>query len=282
MITLKSITLALTTSFFCSNTAKEKKKKGLSLSSLKSPFKFLGKTYCKGCHKKCSGEVLRVGDLYFHNGCFNCKGCSISLSQGKFAITHFTLTFLNIILRTYFLGGYFCKDKEYYCAVCYQANFGTKCSKCNTFVEGEVVTALGKTYHQSCFKCAGCKKPFPTGERVTFTGKNCLCQMCANLQSPESLDAGGTKTATTMTSTAPSAKRANDKPFKEGSCATCGEELKDGQALMALEKHFHVWCFKCKACGELLHGEYMGKDGAPYCEKCYQNLFGVKCTYCFR
>ena len=89
LVTLKSITLALTTSFFCSNTAKEKKKKGLSLSSLKSPFKFLGKTYCKGCHKKCSGEVLRVGDLYFHNGCFNCKGCSISLSQGKFAITHF-------------------------------------------------------------------------------------------------------------------------------------------------------------------------------------------------
>merc|ERR1712242_606362 len=26
----------------------------------------------------------------------------------------------------------------------------------------------------------------------------------------------------------------------------------------------------------------MGKDGAPYCEKCYQALFGVKCTYCFR
>ena len=69
---------------------------------------------------------------------------------------------------------------------------------------------------------------------------------------------------------------------KEGACAGCGEELKDGQALMALDKHYHVWCFKCKACGELLHGEYMGKDGAPYCEKDYQNLFGVKCTYCFR
>ena len=39
-------------------TSREKKKKGLSLSSLKSPFKFLGKTYCKGCHKKCSGEGM--------------------------------------------------------------------------------------------------------------------------------------------------------------------------------------------------------------------------------
>ena len=243
---------------------REKKKKGLSLSSLKSPFRLLGKTYCKGCHKKCSGEVLRVNDLYFHNGCFNCKGCGVSLSQ----------------------GGFFSKDKEYYCATCYQANFGTKCAKCNTFVEGEVVTALGKTYHQNCFKCAGCSKPFPTGERVTFTGKNCLCQVCANISSELTGNDGevpaATTTTTATTSTAPCAKMATDKPHREGTCAGCGDELKDGQALMALEKHYHVWCFKCKSCGDLLHGEYMGKDGAPYCEKCYQNLFGVKCTYCFR
>ena len=82
-------------------------------------------------------------------------------------------------------------------------------------------------------------------------------------------------TTMAMTSTAPSAKTTADNN-KEGACAGCGEELKDGQALMALDKHYHVWCFKCKACGDLLHGEYMGKDGAPYCEKDYQNLFGVK------
>lgn len=238
---------------------REKKKKGLSLSSLKSPFKFLGKTYCKGCHKKCSGEVLRVNDLYFHNGCFTCKGCATSLSQ----------------------GGFFSKDKDYYCATCYQANFGTKCAKCNTFVEGEVVTALGKTYHQNCFKCVGCKKPFPTGERVTFTGKNCLCQACANLQSSDIIRHPDTLYSVATTSTVPSARTAKDKK-NDTSCAGCGEELKDGQALMALDKHFHVWCFKCKSCGELLHGEYMGKEGAPYCEKDYQALFGVKCTYCFR
>ena len=35
-----------------------KKKKVLSLGNLKAPFKFMGgKTYCKGCKKKCSGEV---------------------------------------------------------------------------------------------------------------------------------------------------------------------------------------------------------------------------------
>lgn len=38
----------------------------------------------------------------------------------------------------------------------------------------------------------------------------------------------------------------------------------------------------CKNCNSILNGEYMGKDGVPYCEKCYQKLFGVKCAYCNR
>ena len=267
---------------------RKEKKSGLSLGSLKSPFKFLGKTYCRGCRKKCSGEVLRVNDVYFHNQCFRCKGCDTNLSQ----------------------GGFFTKDKEYYCASCYQSNFGTKCNKCGQYVEGEVVTALGKTYHQNCFRCAGCQNPFPTGERVTFTGKNCLCQSCAAKDNLLSSSTTTTKNGTAKTSTSmdmirngngvsgkdsksakngsakqpttPTSVSAGKLALDEGRCAGCNAELKDGQALMALDKHYHVWCFKCKACDSLLHGEYMGKDGQPYCEKDYQALFGVKCTYCFR
>ena len=273
---------------------RKEKKSGLSLGSLKSPFKFLGKTYCRGCRKKCSGEVLRVNDVYFHNQCFRCKGCEVNLSQ----------------------GGFFTRDKEYYCASCYQSNFGTKCNKCGQYVEGEVVTALGKTYHQNCFRCAGCQNPFPTGERVTFTGKSCLCQSCAakdnlvsstspatkngNAKASTSLEMirnGSTVSASTTdgpsrTTTNGNAKQPSNATttsvstgkltLDEGKCAGCNAELKDGQALMALDKHYHVWCFKCKSCDALLHGEYMGKDGQPYCEKCYQALFGVKCTYCFR
>lgn len=40
--------------------------------------------------------------------------------------------------------------------------------------------------------------------------------------------------------------------------------------------------YSCKNCHSILNGEYMGKDGIPYCEKCYQKLFGVKCAYCNR
>ena len=33
-----------------------------------------GKTLCEHCGKKCSGEVLRVKEKYFHIACFSCKG----------------------------------------------------------------------------------------------------------------------------------------------------------------------------------------------------------------
>lgn len=65
-------------------------------------------------------------------------------------------------------------------------------------------------------------------------------------------------------------------------CAGCKEDLKEGQVLVALEKSWHIWCFKCHTCGSVLHGEYMGKDGVPYCERDYQKQFGVKCAYCNR
>ncbi|XP_070802193.1 actin-binding LIM protein 1 isoform X2 [Pituophis catenifer annectens] len=135
--------------------------------------------------------------------------------------------------------------------------YGTRCNGCGEFVEGEVVTALGKTYHPNCFACTMCKRPFPPGDRVTFNGRDCLCQMCAQpmASSPKEL-------------------------ATSSNCAGCGRDIKNGQALLALDKQWHLGCFKCKACAKVLTGEYISKDGAPYCEKDYQVLFGVKCEAC--
>ncbi len=75
-------------------------------------------------------------------------------------------------------------------------------------------------------------------------------------------------------------------PKKQGrdqdDCAGCGQRLGDGHALMAMDTQYHVWCFKCTECGSVLQGEYMGREGRPYCERDYQDKFGVKCTYCGR
>ncbi|XP_065215240.1 actin-binding LIM protein 3-like isoform X3 [Planococcus citri] len=205
-----------------------------------------GKTYCASCKKKCSGEVLRVQDKYFHIGCFKCKTCNNSLAQ----------------------GGFFQKDNNYYCKDDYQRLFGTKCAVCQEFVEGEVVSALGNTYHQKCFKCARCRQPFPGGEKVTYTGKEVLCGRCSQIPTKD-IDSHSQTSPTSVNGTLTD-------------CAGCRDDLKEGQALIALDRQWHVWCFKCHTCNAVLHGEYMGKDGVPYCEKDYQKLFGVKCAYCTR
>nr|XP_020033785.1 actin-binding LIM protein 1 isoform X3 [Castor canadensis] len=191
--------------------------------------------HCHKCGEPCKGEVLRVQTKHFHIKCFTCKVCGCDLAQ----------------------GGFFIKNGEYLCTLDYQRMYGTRCHGCGEFVEGEVVTALGKTYHPNCFACTICKRPFPPGDRVTFNGRDCLCQLCAQPMSSSPTEA-------TCSS----------------NCAGCGRDIKNGQALLALDKQWHLGCFKCKSCGKVLTGEYISKDGAPYCEKDYQGLFGVKCEAC--
>ncbi|KTG35084.1 hypothetical protein cypCar_00018887 [Cyprinus carpio] len=151
------------------------------------------------------------------------------------------------------------KNGEYLCTLDYQRLHGTRCNGCGDFVEGEVVTALGKTYHPTCFVCTVCKRPFPAGDRVTFNGKDCLCQRCIRPASPTPKDISASS-----------------------NCAGCGRDIKNGQALLALDSQWHLGCFKCKACGKVLSGEYISKDGSPYCEKDYQINFGVQCEACHR
>ncbi|XP_017279793.2 actin-binding LIM protein 1a isoform X5 [Kryptolebias marmoratus] len=190
---------------------------------------------CYKCKEPCKGEVLRVQNKHFHLKCFTCKVCGCDLAQ----------------------GGFFMKNGEYLCMLDYQRMHGTRCNGCGDFVEGEVVTALGKTYHPACFVCTVCKRPFPAGDRVTFNGKDCLCQYCVEPMSPGPKDILGSS-----------------------SCAGCGRDIKNGQALLALDRQWHLGCFKCKACSKVLTGEYISKDGAPYCEKDYQIHFGVQCEAC--
>ncbi|XP_012879346.1 PREDICTED: actin-binding LIM protein 2 [Dipodomys ordii] len=190
---------------------------------------------CNTCGNVCRGEVLRVQNKYFHIKCFVCKACGCDLAE----------------------GGFFVRQGEHICTQDYQRLYGTRCFRCDCFIEGEVVSALGKTYHPNCFVCAVCRLPFPPGDRVTFNGKECMCQKC----SPQT--AGGAHLSPGLRS-----------------CGGCGLEITNGQALVALDKHWHLGCFKCKTCGKLLNAEYISKDGLPYCEADYHSEFGIRCDGC--
>ncbi|XP_047035879.1 actin-binding LIM protein 3 isoform X2 [Helicoverpa zea] len=216
-----------------------------------------GKVVCASCGGKCSGEVLRVSDKYFHTACFTCRTCAASLAR----------------------GGFFCKDGHYYCPHDYQRAFGTRCAACDLYVEGEVVSALGNTYHQKCFTCARCKRAFPSGEKVTYTGAEVVCSSCVAAPQRQTARAAPPQPAAPHS---PVSRLDTATPHDQNECAGCGQELSEGQALVALDRQWHTWCFACGECGAVLQGEYMGRDGVPYCERDYQRLFGVRCAYCQR
>uniref|UniRef100_A0A8D1C7J2 Actin binding LIM protein family member 3 n=1 Tax=Sus scrofa TaxID=9823 RepID=A0A8D1C7J2_PIG len=193
---------------------------------------------CYRCGDTCKGEVVRVHNNHFHIRCFTCQVCGCGLAQ----------------------SGFFFKNQEYICTRDYQQLYGTRCDSCRDFITGEVISALGRTYHPKCFVCSLCRSPFPIGDKVTFSGKECLCQTCSQ----------------SMTSS---------KPIKirgPSHCAGCKEEIKHGQSLLALDKQWHVSCFKCQTCSVILTGEYISKDGVPYCESDYHSQFGIKCETCDR
>ncbi|KAL7853552.1 hypothetical protein AOLI_G00203960 [Acnodon oligacanthus] len=192
---------------------------------------------CFRCREVCKGEVVRVQNVHFHVKCFTCQVCGCDLAR----------------------SGFFQKGGQYICTEDYQRLYGTKCDSCGEFITGEVVSALGRTYHPKCFVCSICRKPFPIGDRVTFCGKKCVCQQCSH----------------TLVS--------SNEPVKihgPSHCAGCKEEITHGQSLLALEKQWHVSCFKCQTCGTVLTGEYISKDGIPYCESDYHSQFGIRCETC--
>ncbi|XP_047241713.1 actin-binding LIM protein 2 isoform X10 [Girardinichthys multiradiatus] len=195
-----------------------------------------GPLACQNCEKPCKGEALRVQNKHFHIKCFVCKLCGCELAQ----------------------GGFFVRQGEYICTLDYQRLYGTRCFSCQDFIEGEVVSALGKTYHPRCFVCVLCKQPFPAGNRVTFNGKECICQKCTQplpANSPAPIQA-------------------------VHNCCGCGKEFKNEQSLVALDKHWHLGCFKCKVCSKVLNAEYISKDGIPFCEMDYHAMFGIQCESC--
>nr|CAH8851655.1 unnamed protein product [Trichobilharzia regenti] len=88
------------------------------------------KVYCTVCHKRCKGDVLKIEQQFIHYKCFQCIKCRKNLKQ----------------------GGFFVKDKKFYCPNDYQSEFGVRCETCHGYVEGERTTILDGLYY--CMPCS--------------------------------------------------------------------------------------------------------------------------------
>ncbi|MGH0153630.1 UNVERIFIED_CONTAM: hypothetical protein FKN15_024732 [Acipenser sinensis] len=132
-------------------------------------YQHLHGTRCNGCGDFVEGEVVTALGKTYHQTCFVCTICNLHfhVNWPRFVncCTLLPLSSSKVGLCLSFpvcgcdlaQGGFFMKNGDYLCTLDYQHLHGTRCNGCGDFVEGEVVTALGKTYHQTCFVCTICK-----------------------------------------------------------------------------------------------------------------------------
>jgi len=122
------------------------------------------------------------------------------------------------------------------------------CGACTKPIVGQVITALGRTWHPEHFTCNQCNQELGTQNFFERDGKP-FCEHCYHsLFSPR--------------------------------CALCKGAILD-KCISALDQTWHPECFLCSGCDKQLGDDgFHEKDGAAYCKDCYFGQFAPKCGGC--
>ncbi|KAJ1933149.1 Transforming growth factor beta-1-induced transcript 1 protein, partial [Linderina pennispora] len=115
-------------------------------------------TVCEACQEPLGDEYINIQGRRFHVMHFVCHDCRIPL---------------------YALGGYLqdpVGGEKFYCQRDYLQHFSPNCHACAIpITSGEMVVALGRTYHSECFVCSICQSPFVGDECYEHDGQP-LCE----------------------------------------------------------------------------------------------------------
>ncbi|XP_066997875.1 leupaxin isoform X2 [Anabrus simplex] len=124
------------------------------------------------------------------------------------------------------------------------------CNACDKPIVGQVITALGKTWHPEHFTCNHCNQELGTRNFFERDGHPYCEPDYHNLFSPR--------------------------------CAYCNGPILD-KCVTALEKTWHTEHFFCAQCGKQFGEEgFHERDGKPYCRDDYFDMFAPKCGGCNR
>ncbi|KAJ3447342.1 lim domain family [Anaeramoeba flamelloides] len=113
------------------------------------------------------------------------------------------------------------------------------CTVCSQPILSKVVKALNLHFHLDCFKCQKCNFKF-RGSTISLHNNLPYHQQC------------------------------HRKLFGK-KCEHCGKYV-EKEFINALEKVWHLKCFKCIECKNLLSGSYIPLDNQPYCESCANKI----------
>ncbi|XP_034840519.1 leupaxin isoform X3 [Maniola hyperantus] len=122
------------------------------------------------------------------------------------------------------------------------------CNACEKPIVGQVITALGRTWHPEHFTCAHCNQELGTRNFFERDGRPYCEPDYHNLFSPR--------------------------------CAYCNGPILD-KCVTALEKTWHTEHFFCAQCGQQFGEDgFHERDGKPYCRADYFDMFAPKCGGC--
>eukprot|EP00736_Rhodelphis_marinus_P009189 Rmarinus@m.6418 len=107
---------------------------------------------CGGCGRPVRQENLYALDKYWHFGCLKCAVCSTEIQSDFYE-----------------------NEGKPCCPDCYSKRV-MLCDACGERIESCCVSALGKRYHQSCFTCCLCKRPFKSSFLLRDQGP--MCSSC--------------------------------------------------------------------------------------------------------
>ncbi|XP_014242510.1 four and a half LIM domains protein 2 isoform X8 [Cimex lectularius] len=69
------------------------------------------------------------------------------------------------------------REQEIYCATCYEEKFATRCVKCNKIITSGGVTYRKEPWHRECFTCTHCNTCL-SGQRFTSRDEKPYCADC--------------------------------------------------------------------------------------------------------
>ncbi|XP_075389442.1 paxillin isoform X3 [Tenrec ecaudatus] len=124
------------------------------------------------------------------------------------------------------------------------------CGACKKPIAGQVVTAMGKTWHPEHFVCTHCQEEIGSRNFFERDGQPYCEKDYHNLFSPR--------------------------------CCYCNGPILD-KVVTALDRTWHPEHFFCAQCGAFFGPEgFHEKDGKAYCRKDYFDMFAPKCGGCAR
>ncbi|XP_033115889.1 leupaxin-like [Anneissia japonica] len=124
------------------------------------------------------------------------------------------------------------------------------CAACNKPIVGQVVTALGKTFHPEHFTCSHCHQELGSCNFFERDGVAFCERDYHNLFSPR--------------------------------CGYCNGPILD-KCVTALDKTWHPEHFFCAQCGRAFGDDgFHEKNGKAYCREDYFDMFAPKCGGCHR